>query len=105
MKHVDMPNHLELYFMDLDKQGIELTYGQKNWYYRQWCTIGDKIKQEFPSTAQEAFMASTDAYFYATEIQEARKDRRIIPLRYDPEHLVYVSFDLGVFDYTVLWFY
>lgn len=106
MKKKQIPNHLETYFMDLEqKENIKLSHGQKNWYYRTWCTIGDKIKQEYPSTAQEAFMASTDAYFYATEIQEAYKDRRIIPLRWNPEHLVYVSFDLGVFDHTVLWFY
>ncbi len=106
MKKVEMPNHLETYFMELkSKHGIELTHGQRKWYFRQWGIIGDKIKQEYPSTAQEAFMASADAYFYANEIMEARKDRRVIPLRYDPEHLVYVSFDLGVFDYTVMWFY
>lgn len=105
MKQAQIPNHLELYFMDLLKDGIELTHGQKDWYWRKWGVIGDKIRQEFPSTPQEAFMASADAYFYANEIQEARKERRIIPLRYDPEHLVYVSFDLGVFDHTVLWFY
>lgn len=106
MKKAQIPNHLKVYFMDLEKDhNIKLTHGQRNWYYRQWCTIGEKIKQEFPSCPQEAFMASADAYFYATEIQEARKDRRIIPLRYNPEHLVHVSFDLGVFDHTVLWFY
>lgn len=105
MKHIDIPNHLETYFMELEKQGISLTPGQKKWYWRTWCTLGDKIKQEYPSTEQEAFMASADAYFYANEIMEARKDRRIIPLKYNPEHLVYVSFDLGVFDHTVLWFY
>jgi len=105
MKPQQIPHHLETYFIDLEKQSIKLTSGQKNWYFRQWSTIGDKIKQEYPSTAQEAFMASADAYFYAEEIQIARKERRVIPLRYDPEHLVYVSFDLGVFDHTVLWFY
>lgn len=105
MKRQQIPSHLEAYFIDLEKECIKLTYGQKNWYFRQWCTLGDKIKQEYPSTAQEAFMASADAYFYAEEIQEARKDRRIIPLRWRNEHLVYVSFDLGVFDHTVLWFY
>jgi hypothetical protein len=105
MQKEQIPNHLQLYFMELDKKGIILTDGQKKWYYRQWSTLGEKIKQEYPSTPQEAFMASTDAYFYAQEIQEARKDKRIIPLKYDPENLVYVSFDIGVFDHTVLWFY
>lgn len=105
MQKQQIPSHIENYFSDLQKQGIELTNGQKNWYFRTWTTIGEKIKQEYPSTAQEAFLASSDAYFYAEEISNARKERRIIPLRYDPEHLVHVSFDLGVFDYTVLWFY
>ncbi len=106
MKPVEIPNHLQAYFIELrEKHKIELTSGQKTWYFRQWGLLGEKVKQEFPSTAQEAFMASADAYFYAIEIQEARKARRIIPLKYNPEHLVYVSFDIGVFDHTVLWFY
>ncbi len=106
MKREQIPQHLEQYFIDLrDKEGIELTQGQKNWYYATWRTLGDKVKQEYPSTENEAFMASADAYFYAIEIAGARKDSRIIPLKYDPERFVYVAFDLGVFDYTVLWFF
>ncbi len=106
MKPQQIPQHIEEYFIDLrEKEKIDLSAGQKNWYFRQWSILGDKIKQEYPSTATEAFVYSQDAYFYAIELQEARKDRRLIPLRYNPEHLVYVSFDIGVFDHTVLWFY
>lgn len=106
MQKEQIPAHLDKYFIDLEEEcSIKLTEGQKNWYFRQWCIYGEKIKQEYPSTAQEAFLASSDAYFYAQEVQEARKDQRVIPLRYNSEHLVYVSFDIGVFDWTVLWFY
>jgi hypothetical protein len=105
MQKAQIPNHLEIYFLELEKEGINLTHAQKIWYWKKYNVLGEKIRQEFPSTAQESFLASADAYFYANEIQQARKDRRIIPLRYNPEHLVYVSFDIGVFDHTVLWFY
>lgn len=102
----EIPQHLQDYFIELKlKEGIDLTEGQKNWYFHQWIVLGDKTKQEYPSTPQEAFMASTDAYFFANEVQEARKSGRIIPLNYKPQHPVFVSFDIGVFDHTVLWFY
>lgn len=106
MKKEQIPQHLEQYFLNLKRDhGIELTEPQKWWYFRQWSILGEKVRQEYPSTPQEAFLASADAYFYAQEIQQAKKDHRIIPLKYNPEHLVYVSFDIGVFDHTVLWFY
>ena len=98
---------LEDYFTALQASaGIKLTQHQKYWYAAQRSLLGSKLKQEFPSSVGEAFLASSDAYYYATAIEEAYQSNRCLSSSlYDAIAPVYVGMDIGVNDLTVLVFF
>lgn len=86
--------------------GVELTQEQKNWYIFQKSILGDKMLQEFPSTVSEAFLSSSDAYYFQMSIQKAYNENRCIQASlYDALESVYVAMDIGVNDLTVITFF
>ena len=92
------------YFDDLEKKcNTIIDKEQRNWYMHQMSVLGDKLKQEFPSTISEAFISSSDAYYFQEGIEKAYKESRCITITpYDPLAPVYVAMDIGVNDLTVL---
>lgn len=104
---VDYPVELTDYFAELEKEkNIKLTQGQKNWYAVQQKVLGDKLKQEFPSTVKESFLSRSDAYYFAEHIERAYKENRCLYTSlYDPLEPVYVAMDIGVNDLTVMVFF
>lgn len=95
------------YFSRIQKESdCILSTEQRNWYCHQQSLLGDKIRQEFPSTVGEAFLSSSDAYYFALPIQEAYESNRCLsaPI-YDALEAVYVSMDIGVNDLTVMIFF
>lgn len=104
---VEYPVSLTDYFNKLEKEtGCTITQPQRNWYAVQFRVLGDKIGQEYPSTIDEAFLSSSDAYYWAEAIHEAYRENRCLysPL-YDALLPVYVSMDIGVNDLTVMIFF
>lgn len=94
------------YFNSLESKGIKLSDGQKYWYAAQFKFLGEKIYQEFPSTIEESFSSSSEAYFFANAIQAAYQDHRCIENNlYDSLLPVYVAMDIGVNDLTVIIFF
>lgn len=93
------------YFDDLDVElGIELTVNQKAWYAKKEEELGPKMKQEFPSSPEEAFEKTLKGAYYASQIMAARQQGRILPVRYNPAFPLYVFWDIGYNDCTALWF-
>lgn len=95
------------YFDKIQKDtGKKITQPQRNWYALQSKVLRDKIKQEFPSTITEAFLASSDAFYFAEAIQKAYSENRCLfsPL-YDALLPVYAAMDIGVNDLTVIIFF
>lgn len=95
------------YFNKLEEDlDCRITQTQRNWYATQSKILGDKIRQEYPSTIAEAFMASSDAFYFAEGIEKAYNENRCLytPL-YDALLPVYVAMDIGVNDLTVLVFF
>jgi hypothetical protein len=95
------------YFTQIEADtGRKLDRQQKNWYTVQTRLLGDKIKQEFPSTVSEAFLTSSDAYYFGEAINQAYNSGRCLysPL-YDGLLPVYVAMDIGVNDLTVMIFF
>lgn len=79
---------------------------QRNWYAVQQRILGDKIKQEFPSTVSEAFLASTDAFYFAEAVNRAYTGNRCLySSLYDALQPVYVAMDIGLNDLTVMIFF
>lgn len=103
---ISIPSEMLEYFDVMQSKGILLSPQQKNWYLHQRSILGDKIKQEFPSTISEAFLSSNDAYYYAEQIQKAYNSNRCLstPI-YDPMVKVNVAMDIGINDLTVLTFF
>ena len=99
-----IPQKSEEYFFKLESEhGVKLSPGQKAWYVKKAEQQGDKMKQEFPSTPEEAFEASIEGAYLSTEMSWVRKEGRIcnIPVVNEP---VDTFWDLGVNDDMVIWF-
>lgn len=95
------------YFDKLEKDlSIKLSIGQRRWYCHQQSILGEKIRQEYPSTVAEAFISSSDAYYFQLYIEEAYKSNRCLSSSlYDQMEPVYCSMDIGVNDLTVITFF
>ncbi len=108
---IDHPIELDLttkdYFTRIEHElGREFAIGQKRWYFKKFQVLGDKVRQEYPSTVDEAFLSNADAFYYAAPLQKARTEDRVINSElYDPLLPVYVAMDIAVTDYTVMTFF
>lgn len=98
------------YFAELEaKIGQELAPGQKAWYValRESDFSGEEsmMWQEYPGTPEEAFQVSTEGCYYAKQLADARKGRRvgIVPLLDDVP--VNTFWDIGRSDSTAIWFH
>lgn len=102
---VDHEQHV--YFQKIQQdQGVVISEGQRRWYCHQASLLSDKIKQEFPSSPSEAFLSSSDAYYFAQCVETAYQSGRCLTTQiYDPLAPVFVAMDIGVNDLTVIIFF
>ncbi len=92
------------YFEKLEsKRGITLSREQRNWYIKKAEQQGGDMKREYPSTPEEAFEASIEGAYFASEMVKMREQGRIcrIPILNKP---VDVYWDLGVGDAMAMTF-
>lgn len=98
------------YFAKVEAEsGIELTLGQRRWYVAtrdaDFSGDPDKMHQEYPSTAKEAFQTSTEGSYYAIQLALARKEGRITTVPYTLGVPVDTFWDIGLNDETTIWFH
>lgn len=96
---VHIPVDMREYFENLRvKRGITTDAQQQAWYVKSREFYGpDSILSEFPSTADECFYASLEGAYFKSEMNLARKDRRIgYPVPHDPTRPVHTSIDIGM---------
>lgn len=92
------------YFSDLQvKHGILLQPGQQAWYAAKKRTQKEAMFKEFPSTAEEAVNSVIRGAIYGEEISRARVEGRIEDFNLTPGLPWYVSFDIGMSDFTDMW--
>ncbi len=93
------------YFEKLERElGITLRHSQKLWYSRMERTMGAAMKQEYPSSPDEAFAAGNEGAIYGRELTQLREAGQIgTPFSAHPEHAIYTSWDLGLSDHTAIW--
>lgn len=91
------------YFKKVENDlGLRLTRTQKNFWIVQYRELSERVYQEYPATALEAFMATKKGSYYADLYME-----HVIGLNrektglYDPNLHVQVAFDLGMNDTMV----
>ena len=105
---VPMTDRDREYFAQVEgKTGTTLTRQQRNWYVatRDGEFSGDpeKMWQEYPSFAAEAFQVSTEGTYYANQLAAARKAGRICRVPFLPGVKVNTFWDIGNSDGTAIW--
>lgn len=88
----------------LVSRNVKLSDGQRAWYVKKAEQQGEKMKQEFPSTPEEAFEASVEGAYFGPQMLKMRTEGRIcrIPILDKP---VYTTWDLGVGDAMAICFW
>lgn len=83
---------------------IQLTIQQKRWYSAQAKTFGGLVRQEYPSTPEEAFQALVEGSIYGSYLDFLRSQGRLCA-EFEKDDLApyYVSWDIGMADYMCLW--
>ena len=95
-----IPQPLREYFGTLP---ADLSEDQMRWYAAKQKTLGDKMKREYPSTAEEAFEAGVDGSYYHKQLAAARKEGRITKVKVEPLLAVDTWWDLGMHDSMAIW--
>jgi hypothetical protein len=98
-------NNLEEYFDALFLRGIVLTEGQKRWYIAKQDLLKEDMTREYPSYPEEAFAASQEGYWYASQMKDLHQDGHILNLSYDRAVPVHTAWDLGQADKMAIWFF
>lgn len=94
------------YFTKLENEsGIVLSDRKRAWYAKKSEEQGDKMKQEHPSTPEEAFEQAIEGAYYAKEIAKAMKEGRVTDLPIIPGIPVNTFWDIGRSDSTDIWFH
>jgi hypothetical protein len=91
----------EYFAMLSQKHAILLTKEQKNWYIAKKALNGEKMFAEYPSIPEEAFHASIQGAYYATQMMKVHESRRIMRIPYDASLPVDTWWDLGMNDKNV----
>lgn len=101
-----LDTRLDTYFASLEEQGIKLDEEQKRWYLAKERTLTDRMKTEYPSTPEEAFMARIEGAIYGTQISKLRAEGKTAHVFEADDYLpLYVSWDLGTHDNTSMWLF
>lgn len=103
---VPIPAESADYFAKLEAElGITLGPRKRAWYVKKSAEQGQKMKQEHPSTPDEAFEQAIDGAYYAKEMADAAGQGRICDLPIIPGVPVNLFFDIGMSDTTDIWFH
>lgn len=96
------------YFRRLEAAlGRDISAGQRAWYVqtRDVEFQGDPqmMRQEYPSTPEEAFEATTEGLILGEQLARARIEGRVTTVPYDARYPVNTFWDLGLNDEMVVW--
>ena len=89
------------------QQHITITQQQRWWYVATKRTkmLGDgqKMKQEYPSTPEEAFSRSTEGTWFINQFTLLRSTDRIVNVPHVKGYPVHTCWDIGRSDGTAIW--
>jgi hypothetical protein len=92
------------YFNDLETKGIFVDDAQVAWYAVKRRMFKDDMKQEYPSTPEEAFSGAMEERYFGEQMAIARRQGRIVPIPILTNAGVNLYWDLGR-DTTAIWFH
>lgn len=104
--NIDMPKEiseeLAKYFAKIEEDlSVKLADTQKWWYASKLDELGEDMKQEYPTTAEEAFEQSVEGTYYKHEY----KTLKISDNLYDENLKVHSALDLGMNDTFSMFFF
>lgn len=102
---VDIDEKTREYFDKIYLRGLRLTDQQKWWYVKKQETQQEDMQREYPSFSDEAFSASQDGYWYATQMRDLWEAGHITNVSYDRALPVHTAWDLGQLDFQVIIFF
>lgn len=103
---VPIPKDLAEYFEKLEvEHKIVLTPAQRAWYAKKAEEQTDSMRQEHPSTPEEAFEQAIAGAYYGKQLMQAEKEGRICDLPIIPGIPVNTFWDIGMNDTTAIWFH
>jgi hypothetical protein len=93
------------YFTKIEAQtGAGIGQSYRNWYVKKKEVLREKMYAQHPSTAEEAFFASTEGAFYGAHMVRAHEQGRILDLPWEQSAAVHTCWDLGDM-HTSIWFF
>lgn len=93
---IQVPPDDQLYFIELEKSfNIKLDDQQKAWYSKKKKTQKNKMKQEYPSTPDEAFEQISEFAIYGEEIGRIIQEDRLTQLPVNPNKPINIFMDIG----------
>jgi len=101
---VEIEGDLIDYFNELEEQGIVLDDAQVAWYAIKNRLFKGDMKQEYPSTVDEAFSGAMEERYFSEQMAAARRAGRIKDFPILESTRVNLYFDLGR-DTTAIWFH
>lgn len=94
-----IPREMNEYMNGVEKQtGVKISKEQRAWYYKKKQTQKDQMYSEYPSTPEEAFLATIEGSYYGKQMDLLRERGKIGTVPYDPTLLVDTWWDLGMGD-------
>ena len=103
---VSIPAEMTRYFNKLQAElGITIDDRQRAWYVKEQETQGKKMKQEYPSTPEEAFEQAIEGAVFGEEMTWLREQGRMVDaIGVDPFYPVHTMWDFGTRHVTAVWF-
>lgn len=101
----EISSDLKDYFNKLALDGIKLQEYQKWWYANKHQTQQEDMFREFPSKPDEAFAASQEGYWYASDIKALYDSGHVCNVSHDRAVPTHTAWDLGQSDSTAIWFF
>ncbi len=88
---------------------IEVNWQDNPWFPAELKSLMERDFRDDPEMAAHVWQGDyeriTEASYYARHLVEAEKQGRISNFAHDPSLPVYTSWDIGVDDYSVIWFW
>jgi hypothetical protein len=76
---------------------------QRRWYDMKQRMLGDSMKQEYPSTAKEAFESANEGLYFGSQLSKLRTHGSVCRVPYDEALPVHSAWDIGLDDFSVIW--
>lgn len=103
---VSIPAKLTTYFRKLEAElGIKLDDAQRAWYAKTAETQRHKMKQEYPSTPEEAFEQAVEGAIYGEQMTWLREQGRLCDFGVDINYPVDTFWDFGTGKNNAIWFH